>query len=578
MIRLKCLRSEPEIFDSVEFTSGVNLITGERSGNTKSEKKTNGVGKSLLINFIDFCLLADYHKNRIFKVPEDVLSPSTNIILETQCGENSVFIHRSRKEHDTPSIYVNGEKTRFSCIDDARKFLYKLIFGKEEIYSLREMIRAFKRVERDGYGKIENPDGGNFTNITPYLYMFGLSIELYTSLVKKVDELVSAYKYSTELKKDIERCGIPIKEVNAYANDLKAQLTTLNTALDELSQTEVYDTISDDISDLDNQIEKRSLELTRIKDELQKIAKVPEHQSIEKDELHSVFNDLKNGMGDLIVKEIDEIEKFQNIIDNFKTEVISKRRDKLLDQKNVVENSIKHLSDEYKKKTSVLDKDGSLRSFKVSLHERELKNQEYTKVSFLSEQYQTQEKEKLSKKGERDTALNSVRENRDSRETIISIFQKCIIDIHHHLYGNSHASFDIEIKEAKLYKQKTFINFHLETDDSGSARTEHEKILIFDLALMFCSETRQKHAGILIHDGAFEGVNEDTKFQILNWLHSKQEEDESFQYIATINRDSFELLEKEKNFSFDLNDYVGKRNYTKQNRFLKKKYAETSSN
>lgn len=577
MIIVKSLRSEPEVFSPVPFGPGVNIITGERSGNTKADKKTNGVGKSLIINFIDFCLLADYKKNRICKIPEDVLSLDTSIILEIKCGENIVFIHRTRRGQDTPSIFVNGRKIEFTCLDDARKYLFKLIYGKDEVYSLREMLRAFKRTERDGYGKIDNPDGSRSTSITPYLYLFGLNVEKYRLLTKKVDELIGVHKYSAELKKDIEYHGIPIKEVNAYANDLKAQLDKLNSALNELSQTEIYDTISDDISSLDNQIETKGLELARIKEELNKIAKVPEYQSIEKDDLHSVFNDLKKGMGDLIVKEIEEIEGFKKIIDNFKTEVVLKRRDKLLEKKLFVESSIKHLSDEYKKKTAVLDKNGDLRSLKISVHERELKNQDYSKISFLSEQFQKQEKSKITVKAERESALNSLRENRDEMESIICGFQSCIINIHNHLYGNSRASFDVEIKEAKRFDQKSFINFHLETDDSGSARTEHEKILIFDLALMFCEETSKKHVGMLIHDGAFEGVNEDTKHQILNWLHEKQEEGNVFQYIATINRDSFELLEQENSFSFDLNDYVGVRNYTKQNRFLKAKYVESST-
>lgn len=576
MIIVKSLCSEPEIFSQVTFDLGINLITGERSGSAKADKKTNGVGKSLIIHFIDFCLLADYKKNRICKVPEEILSLDSKIILQLECREGVVFIHRTRRDQDAPTIFLNGKKTDFTSLDDARKHLFKLIYGKDEIYSLREMLRAFKRTEKDGYGKIDNPDGSRSTSITPYLFLFGLNVDRYKLLIKKVEELINVHKFSSELKKDIEYHGIPIKEVNAYTNNLRAQLERLNSALEELSQSEVYDTISDDISNLDNKIEIKSLELTRIKEELNKIAKVPEYQSIEKDDLHSVFNDLKEGMGDLIVKEIEEIENFQKVIDNFKTEVVLKRRNKLLEEKTVIEKTIKTLSEEYKNKAAVLDKDGKLRSLKVSLHERELKNQDFTKISFLSEQYQKQEKSKITVKSDREIALNSLRESREERDDVISEFQSCIVGIHDNLYGNSRASFDVEIKEAKRFDQKKFVNFHLETDDSGSARTEHEKILIFDLGLMFCSATRCRHLGVLIHDGAFEGVNEDTKYQLLNWLHEKQIAGERFQYIATINRDSFEMLEQEKSFSFNLNDYVGDRNYTKQNRFLKAKYVESN--
>ena len=157
--------------------------------------------------------------------------------------------------------------------------------------------------------------------------------------------------------------------------------------------------------------------------------------------------------------------------------------------------------------------------------------------------------------------------------SVIASFENKVLEMHQYLYGNHKASFDIELKEPKRLDQKTFINFHMETDDSGSVRTEHEKILIFDFCLLFCQETRNKHPKFLIHDGGFEGVNEDSKFQILNWLHSKYKENVPFQYIVTINRDSFEDLEKGDKFTFDLNEYV-RAEYTKARRFLKQKYIE----
>ena len=142
-----------------------------------------------------------------------------------------------------------------------------------------------------------------------------------------------------------------------------------------------------------------------------------------------------------------------------------------------------------------------------------------------------------------------------------------------YLYDNKKASFEIDVKKPEKYSQKVFVSFNMETDDAGSARTEHEKVLIFDLSLLFCEETRKRHIGTIIHDGGFEGVNEETKFQILNWLYEQQKQDKDFQYIVTINRDSFESLEKNQKFDFDLNQFV-KANYTKTNRFLKQQYTQ----
>lgn len=54
MIKINKLYSEPEIFTPISFDFGVNIIMGEKS--EKTNKKI-GVGKSVCIEFINFCLL-----------------------------------------------------------------------------------------------------------------------------------------------------------------------------------------------------------------------------------------------------------------------------------------------------------------------------------------------------------------------------------------------------------------------------------------------------------------------------------------------------------------------------------------
>lgn len=571
---IKKLRSEPEIFDTVEFSPGINFITGERLKGTKEGNKTNGVGKSILVNFIDFCLLSDYKKNRISKVPTENLPLETNIILEFTCEGKEIMIIRSRKEQNTPTIYINGVKKFFSSLNDARNYLSKNIFGMDTSYSLREMISPFKRKEKNGFNEIDNPDGSNNpeeSRIIPYLCIFGLNIDLYRELNDKVSSFIEVHKYSKSFKNDIEQLGVNISEAAAHTNDLKSRLENIDTAVEELSQHELYETISEDISNLDFQLEKANAELVGIKEEIKKIECVPEYQKISKNDILAVYNDCKKSLGDLILREIDEIEKFKSIIDNFKIDIISQRKKTLLESKEKISKKINRLSKQYHDKTSVLDKKGNLRSLKTFLHEKEVKKQEYNKISFLFEQYEEQEKNKITVKAEREEMIVKLRADKEKQKSTILKFQETILELHEHLYGNRRASFDIEIKEAKRFNQKVFASFHMETDDSGSARTAHEKILIFDLSLLFCPATRKRHPKFIIHDGAFEGVNEDTKFQVLNWLD--QQQDEEFQYIVTINRDSFESQENDGKFMFDFNQYV-KAEYTKDNRFLKKKYIE----
>ena len=72
MIYLKRLYSEPEVFNPIQFESGLNLILGEKN---ETSEKTNGVGKSLSIEFINFCLLKQFSHSRLSKVPETISLP-----------------------------------------------------------------------------------------------------------------------------------------------------------------------------------------------------------------------------------------------------------------------------------------------------------------------------------------------------------------------------------------------------------------------------------------------------------------------------------------------------------------------
>ena len=89
-IRINKLYSENNIFDEIEFHDGVNIILGEKYDNSIIKgRKTNGVGKSMSIEFLDFCLLSDYEKCRIYKIPKDVVPLEEEIMLDLELGRRN---------------------------------------------------------------------------------------------------------------------------------------------------------------------------------------------------------------------------------------------------------------------------------------------------------------------------------------------------------------------------------------------------------------------------------------------------------------------------------------------------------
>ena len=124
------------------------------------------------------------------------------------------------------------------------------------------------------------------------------------------------------------------------------------------------------------------------------------------------------------------------------------RKAKLLKEKKMLDEALFCLSESYKKKLAVLDKNGNLTSLKVSLHEQASKKQAYDKICFLSEQSEKQ-KDKLNRLLlERNEIIFQLIENKNDNATIVA-FEKSILEIHDYLYGNKVASFKINIEIPK---------------------------------------------------------------------------------------------------------------------------------
>ena len=76
--------------------------------------------------------------------------------------------------------------------------------------------------------------------------------------------------------------NIDQEKIDAYINDLKAQLCNIDEAVETLSQYEAYNTISDDIADLDVKIKQKNIALVSVKEEIKKIESLPAFQKVEK--------------------------------------------------------------------------------------------------------------------------------------------------------------------------------------------------------------------------------------------------------------------------------------------------------
>ena len=203
-IRISKLYSENNYFDAITFHDGINLILGEKyDDSTVAGRKTNGVGKSLCIEFLDFCFLNDYADSRLKKIPDNILPLNENILLDLEIGESKLTIKRNRENESMPLIKRGGKNVSFDKLGDARNYLNDLLFtdlAKSNIPSFRSLLSILMRDERSEFVDIlECHDVSRRipADLRPHLFLLGIDIDSYTKILgtfKQIEELTTVIR------------------------------------------------------------------------------------------------------------------------------------------------------------------------------------------------------------------------------------------------------------------------------------------------------------------------------------------------------------------------------------------------
>jgi len=568
MLQIRKLYSHPILFDAISFLPGVNLILGEPS---EGSAKTNGVGKSIAIEFLNFALLSKYSSSRIKKIPQDVFPLDADVCVDLLIGSQEVTIRRTRGEEGKPTIAVNGDVFEFAKLEDAHTFLSNLLFEGSEVLhpSFRSMLGVLLRDERSEFKSIIN--GYDTTlkisdDYAPHLYFLGVDIGCY----KKIKGLQKETSDLRQKIKEFEKSVMllrqkKIDDARADLNELDAEVSIIEQDIKNLENTASYDLLELEMQELDRSISEKRRQSAIYLDKISRLEPIEvERVEISTDELAEYYNDLKAGLGDLVAKDFDELKGFKAKIYRFQDEVLRKRRESLERSLKEVKDALRVLDKEYQNKLRLLDQGGALKALKQTFATYQEKADQLADLrSFISghDSAVSQRREKLLDK---DTEVQRLQVNIDQANRIKSSFEGTILDIHNFVMGNRQAAFHIEtVDKAQV------VDITLRIDSDGSHSVEREKTFIYDFSLLTNELTGKRHFGLLIHDNIFE-VDSDTLKRSLGFIAQHAPALEG-QYILTLNSDRASTDAPD---AMDALRSCVRARFTKENRFLKKKYQE----
>lgn len=574
MIKINRLYSEPQIFEPISFEYGINIIMGEEA---ESTNKKIGVGKSICIEFINFCLLKRIPDSRLNLIPKKYSDiTESQIKLDLDFNDKKITISRSIKNQEEIFIFVNGEEKIFDRLDDASDYLGTLYFelfpANLKRLSFRNLLQPIIRDERSEFKDlIQSHDTKKRipSDFGPHLFYLNLGLEKYSEIKTLNDELQKRKVYFTEIKKIVTQSNeLKIQDAKAHLNELESEVLKVNKSIEGLKNNESFELLQEDLVRLENKLSQLRIRQQAIKYEIKQIDSLPKPENINENEISIIFNQFKQGLGDLVEKSLDDLKEFKNKIDGFRSSIVNDRLTALKKELNQLNEVVRKLDNDYSQKISLIDKGEVLRDLKTSIKIFNDKNSELSNLRSLIERYDTAERDKKLLEAEKTVLISDFDEELYQKAKIIKSFRETILEIHEKIMGNREAHFDI-----KTTKNKSVVEFVMRTDDDGSHSTERMKVFIYDISLMLNEYTKQYHPGFLIHDNIFE--DDDSIEKSLNFLYGYNEKSPNeFQYIVTLNSDLIELASQNGKLSFNVSD-VKRASFTKENRFLGLKYNET---
>ena len=577
-IRLNRLYSENNVFEEISFHDGVNIILGEKYDDSSVKgRKTNGVGKSMCIEFLDFCFLSDYDKSRVAKIPKEVFPLEENVILDLDIGAETIIIKRNREQADQPVIIRGGKTVSFDKLQDARDYLTGIIFSElngKTVPSFRNLFSILMRDERSEFKDIikchdltkKIPD-----DLTAHLFLLGFSLEAYKNTVETIKEIGKITTVLSKEKRELTQDGQKkISDVRAELNALEDELKKLEDAIESFKTNETFDSMEADLIELEELLDQLRKRQKALRHDYEKIRKMPKPEQIDDREIELVYNQFKSELGNAVVKSLNEVVGFKNKIEDFQRTLVNQKAKELESQLKSIAEQIRILDDEYSEKLKIIDKKGVLKNLKISLKIYEAKKESISRTKFLFEQYEKHEKKKRILNLQKTQQIMEIETEIEQNEEMMDSFMETILQIHEFIMGNRECSFSIQTIDKA--QSKTPVELVLRIYDYGSRSVDRTKVFIYDMALLFNQYTRDRHPLFLVHDNIFD-VDQDTLVRCLNYIYSQEEQYQDFQYILTLNRDKIENEEQRKLIRMDIDEHQVAV-FTKEKKFLGRNYQE----
>lgn len=549
---IKKLSANNTTFNEINFLENrVNLILGTKISKEKG-KSTNGVGKTLSVKIIDFCLGADVKKNS----ENSELLKLSDWIFYLEIVVNNKKINISRAIDNKQYININGNEIN---IKDFKQRMEDKLFDipTEKIsVSYRGLISRFIRMPLKGYidwrfcKEKEEESKALLSNS----FFLGINLNMIQKKINLKDSINNLNNNKKIIKND-ENIKEIIKGKNIGMNifSLKKDLKNLENKLGEFKVSEQYNEIKLDLEN--TKIKKNNLinEIITIQNIIDNIDKsLAIKYDISSERVINLYKSAKVILGDTVIKTLNEVNKLH-------TELLVNRKERLKADKDKYLEKIEKIKKEIDIYDNKIDDEMEFLIGKGTIEEY---NNLTSKVTDL--------KLKIQKLEEYDNIINGLEkkiidekfelaeENVNAEEYIetnpIEIFSDKFKEYVDYIYNSEKFSGIILSNNSKENK----IRFDLIPEIEGEKSAGINNVKIFCMDMLRLDKRRNNNVEFIYHDSTLFSEIDPRQVYFMLKLAKKICDKNNVQYILNLNYDIYENIisvAKVEN-DFDFIDYL----------------------
>lgn len=544
-MRLISLKANESTFRTVNFKNGLCFIVAQQKnpgeserGKTNDGKTYNGVGKSLLVAIVHFCLGAnkEHYKSFAEKLSGWIFT------LDFQIGEDKYSTSRATNNID--KIILNNETLSITKFNEKLESLCFDIPSDISFLTFRSLLPFFIRPKKESYISFDCPakTGSDYQKQIYNAFLLGLDVRLAQEKYQLRKEQERIKKLTDNIKNDnlLKEFFSGDKDITIVLPDLNEKIIHLESNLKEFKVAEDYYGTKSKADNIERILAETQNEVILIENQIRNIDEsLKISPDLSKENIEKAYREVQIVFPDKVSKTIDQLEIFYKQLTENRIRKLTKHKQDLTRELESKKISASKLKNELDVQLQYLGAHQALDMFVKNNNQlSSLKNERDSlqKYKQLLEEYHKKniEIQELLLKSTKETNgyLKDVEGITDSiRDYFRNFAKKFYPDVAsgitiYNNEGDNQIRYDIEAK----------------IDFDSSDGINHVKIFCYDITLLFKGYGHLIH--FLFHDSRiFDGIDERQKtewFRIVDELFSNS----NYQYIATVNQNQLKEIQQ----------------------------------